>query len=208
MKSDVGEFHERCNFRVECRFLQPKVFRLRVGELGLSVVAHGEIEGLGTSPHFKAKDERGQTLADVSLGDATRSFGHAEAFAHLAHWAYEHFAAELVPLAVGHRVVHGGLTFSEPTLIDAAVMTTLEQLIPLVPLHQPYNLEAIKAVMRLWPDLPQVACFDTAFHCGRAQVTERFSLPDELFRRGVPLWVPWAIVRMHCWPFAPLCSRP
>ncbi len=148
------------------------------------MVAHGEIEGLGTSPHFKAKDERGQTLADVSLGDATRSFGHAEAFAHLAHWAYEHFAAELVPLAVGHRVVHGGLTFSEPTLIDAAVMTTLEQLIPLVPLHQPYNLEAIKAVMRLWPDLPQVACFDTAFHCGRAQVTERFSLPDELFRRG------------------------
>ena len=89
----------------------------------LNVVAHGEIEGLGASAHFKAKDQRGRTLADVSLGDSTRSFGHAEAFAHLAHWAYEHFADELVPLAVGHRVVHGGLTFSEPTLIDAAVMT-------------------------------------------------------------------------------------
>ena len=127
----------------------------------LSVAAHGEIEGLGTSAHFKAKDDRGQTLADVSLGDPTRSVGHAEAFAHLAHWAYEHFADELVPLAVGHRVVHGGLTFKEPTLIDAAVMTTLEQLIPLAPLHQPHNLEVIKAVMRLWPDLPQVACFDT-----------------------------------------------
>ena len=89
---------------------------------------------------------------------------------------------------MGHRVVHGGLTFSEPTLIDAAVMTKLEQLIPLVPLHQPHNLEAIKAVMQLWPDLPQVACFDTAFHRGRAQVTERFGLPDELFRRGACRW--------------------
>lgn len=154
----------------------------------LSVVAHGQIEGLGGSAHFKAKDQCGQTLADVSLGDGASSFGHAEAFAHLAHWAYEHFAAELVPLAVGHRVVHGGLTFREPTLIDAAVMTKLEQLIPLVPLHQPHNLKAIKAVMRLWPDLPQVACFDTAFHRKRAMVTERFGLPEELFRRGVRRW--------------------
>ena len=98
-----------------------------VADVDLSVVAHGEIEGLGASAHFKAKDQRGQALADMSLGDSTRSFGHAEAFAHLAHWAYEHFAAELVPLAVGHRVVHGGLTFSEPTLIDAAVMKKLSE---------------------------------------------------------------------------------
>jgi acetate kinase len=154
----------------------------------LNVVAHGEIEGLGASAHFKAKDGRGRTLADVSLGDSTSSFGHAEAFAHLAHWAYENFANELVPLAVGHRVVHGGLTFRTPTLIDAAVVTRLEQLIPLAPLHQPHNLVAIKAVMRLWPDLPQVACFDTGFHRGRARVTERFGLPDELFRRGARRW--------------------
>jgi acetate kinase len=154
----------------------------------LGVVARGEIEGLGTSAHFKAKDQRGQMLADVSLGNSTRSVGHAEAFMHLAHWAYEHFAEELVPLAVGHRVVHGGATFGEPTLIDAAVMTKLEQLIPLVPLHQPHNLKGIRAVMQLWPDLPQVACFDTAFHRGRAQVTERFGLPDELFRRGARRW--------------------
>jgi hypothetical protein len=73
----------------------------------LNLVAHGEIEGLGASAHFKANDERGRTLADVSLGDPTRSFGHAEAFAHLAHWAYEHFADELVPLAVGHRGSRG-----------------------------------------------------------------------------------------------------
>jgi len=159
-----------------------------VADQNLSVVARGEIEVLGMSAHFKARDQRGQTLADVSLGDSTRSFGHAEAFMHLAHWAYEHFADELVPLAVGHRVVHGGLWFSEPTLIDAGVVTRLEQLIPLVPLHQTLNLNAIKAVMRLWPDLPQVACFDTAFHRKRAEVTERFGLPEELFRRGVRRW--------------------
>ena len=158
------------------------IFVLNAGSSSLKFSVYGladqDLERGGTrgdrragrvAPHFKAKDERGQTLADVSLGDSTRSFGHAEAFAHLAHWAYEHFADELVPLAVGHRVVHGGLTFSEPTLIDAAVVTKLEQLIPLVPLHQPHNLEAIRAVMRLWPDLPQVACFDTAFHRGRAR---------------------------------------
>jgi acetate kinase len=80
------------------------------------------------------------------------------------------------------------MAFAEPTLVDSAVVTKLEQLIPLVPLHQPHNLEAIRAVMRLWPDLPQVACFDTAFHRGRAQVTERFGLPDDLFRRGARRW--------------------
>ena len=175
----------------------------------LNLVAHGEIEGPCASAHFKAKDERGRTLADVSLGDPARNVGHAEAFAHLVHWAYEHFADELVPLAVGHRVVHGGLTFSEPTLIDAAVVTKLEQLIPLVPLHQPHNLKAIKAVMQLWPDLPQVACFDTAFHRGRARVTERFGLPDELLRRGARRWGFHGLsLRVHRRPFAPPCSRP
>lgn len=159
-----------------------------VADKDLSMVARGEIEGLGATAHFKAKDECNRTLVDVSLGDSTRRFGHAEAFTYLAHWAYERFADELVPLAVGHRVVHGGLAFSEPTLIHAAVMTKLERLFPLVPLHQPHNLEAIRAVMRLWPDLPQVACFDTAFHRGRAVVTERFGLPDELFRRGARRW--------------------
>lgn len=159
-----------------------------VADQEFSLVVHGEIEGLGASAHFKAKDQRGQTLADVSLGDPTRGFGHMEAFTHLGHWAFEHFVDELVPLAVGHRVIHGGLAFSEPTLIDAAVMAKLEQLSPLLPLQQPHNLKAIKAVMKLWPDLPQVACFDTAFHRGRAQVTERFGLPDELFRRGARRW--------------------
>lgn len=154
----------------------------------LSLEARGQIEGLGTSPHFKAKDRQGQLLADAALTGAEAELGHLEAFAHLAHWAREEYGSRLTPVAVGHRMAHGGLDFIQPTRIDAEVVAKLEQLIPLVPLHQPHNLEAVKAVMRLRPDLPQVACFDTAFHRGRAPVTERFGLPDDLFRRGLRRW--------------------
>ena len=79
-------------------------------------------------------------------------------------------------------MAHGGLEFARPTLIDAEVMTKLEQLVPLVPLHQPHNLAAVRGVMRLRPDLAQVACFDTAFHRTKPKVAERFGLPDEMFR--------------------------
>ena len=81
-----------------------------------------------------------------------------------------------------------GWQFTEPTLIDAEVVTKLEQLIPLVPLHQPHNLAAVRGVMQLRPDLPQVACFDTAFHRTKPKVADRFGLPDELFQRGVRRW--------------------
>jgi acetate kinase len=154
----------------------------------IKLVARGQIDGLGDSPHFTAKDQRGQTLADGPPGSTTGDFGHAEAFEYLAHWTHKHFASQLTPIAVGHRVVHGGASFTQPRLINAAVLAELEQLIPYAPLHQPHNLRAIKTVMRLRPDLPQVACFDTAFHRGRARVTERFALPDELFRRGARRW--------------------
>jgi acetate kinase len=154
----------------------------------LQLEAGGQIEGLGTSPRFKAKDRQGSVLADVNLSASGEKVGHPEAFSHLAGWIREHFRGTLTPLAVGHRVVHGGLDFVEPTLIDAQVMAKLEQLVPLVPLHQPHNLAAIRGVMKLAPDIPQVACFDTAFHRGRASVSERFGLPDELFQKGLRRW--------------------
>ena len=154
----------------------------------MDVVARGQIEGLGTTPKFKAKDGAGRQLADEQLAAASSKFGHEEAFAHIAEWAAANYRDELTPAAVGHRVVHGGLDFAEPTLIDDRVMAKLEQLTPLVPLHQPHNLNGIRAVMKRLPKLPQVACFDTAFHRGRALVTERLGLPDEFFRRGVRRW--------------------
>lgn len=166
--------------------LKFSVYSVLERELHLEV--RGQIEGLGTSPHFKAKDGQGIVLADVDLGDSPKDFGHKQGFAHLAGWLRERYGGRLVPIAVGHRMAHGGSDFIAPTRIDDQVMKKLEALVPLVPLHQPHNLAGVKAVTSLRPDLPQVACFDTAFHRGRAQVTERFGLPDDLFQRGVRRW--------------------
>lgn len=153
-----------------------------------ALVARGQIEGLGSRPHFKAKDPQGQVLADLDIEPADGRYGHTEAFEQLAQWFRRQFAEKLTAVAVGHRVAHGGEHFTEPTLIDENVFRQLESLTPLVPLHQPHNLAAIKAVMHMRPDLPQVACFDTAFHGGRAGVTLRFGLPDTLYRRGIRRW--------------------
>lgn len=150
----------------------------------LELRSHGQIEGLRSSPRFKAKDNRGTVLSDVSL----KKVSYPETIDYLSKWIRAEFRESLMPIAVGHRVVHGGLEFAEPVVIDAAVMAKLEGLVPLAPLHQPHNLEAIRAVAKMRGDLPQVACFDTAFHRDRAIVTERFGLPDELFQMGVRRW--------------------
>jgi acetate kinase len=80
------------------------------------------------------------------------------------------------------------MDFAEPVIVDDGTVDSLDRLVPLAPLHQPHNLTVIKAVRRMRPDVPQVACFDTAFHRGRAIVTERFGLPNEMFKQGVRRW--------------------
>src|SRR5436190_4346134 len=159
-----------------------------VADESLILESRGQIDGLGTSPHFKARDAKSTVFADLDLKSTSKTFGHAEGFAHLARWMREQFGTKLSPMAVGHRMVHGGQDFIQPTIITDAVLAKLEQLIPLVPLHQPHNLAGVKAVIQLRPDLAQVACFDTAFHQGRARVTERFGIPDTLFQRGLRRW--------------------
>jgi acetate kinase len=167
--------------------LKFSIYKVEADELPM--VARGQVEGLGTSPHFKAKDPAGVTMADADVATTSAgSFTHQEAFAYLAGWMRDRYKQELMPMAVGHRMAHGGLDFVGPTMIDEAVLAKLEKLIPLVPLHQPHNLAGVKAVTALRPDLPQVACFDTAFHRGRAEVTERFGLPDDMFQRGLRRW--------------------
>jgi acetate kinase len=159
-----------------------------VGQPELELVARGQIEGLGTSPRFKVKNKQGEIIADAPVLSPSGKVGHTEAFAHLADWARENYAGAYRLIAVGHRVVHGGPKFSEPTLITTDVMRELEQIVPLAPLHQPHNLAGIKAVSQLRPDLSQVACFDTAFHRNRPSVSERFGLPNDLFEQGVRRW--------------------
>jgi acetate kinase len=86
---------------------------------------------------------------------------------------------------VGHRVVHGGVQFTGPTVVTPQVIAELKRLIPLAPLHQPHNLAAIEAVLERSPDVPQVACFDTSFHRSQSEVAELVPLPDEICRKGV-----------------------
>jgi acetate kinase len=87
--------------------------------------------------------------------------------------------------AAGHRVVHGGAALTAPVLVDAAVLTAIEAAVPLAPLHNPHNLSAIRALMRLAPNLPQVACFDTAFHATNPEVAYRYALPPAEAARGL-----------------------
>jgi acetate kinase len=93
--------------------------------------------------------------------------------------------ARLEVAAVGHRVVHGGTRFTAPVRLDAATIGALRDLIPLAPLHQPHNVAAIEAVAAALPDLPQVACFDTAFHATMPEVAARFALPETYWQKGI-----------------------
>jgi acetate kinase len=94
-------------------------------------------------------------------------------------------AGEIEPVAAGHRVVHGGDAFTHPVLVDSSVLSGLEKLVPLAPLHQPHNLAAIRALAHTRPGMPQVACFDTAFHANQPEVARRIALPREFHDAGV-----------------------
>jgi acetate kinase len=102
----------------------------------------------------------------------------------LLQWCRHQFNGQHV-IAVGHRVVHGGDRYSAPVLIDSVVISELQRLVPLAPLHQPHHLSAIAAVSKLYPGLPQVACFDTAFHHTQPGVATAFALPHSLSTEGV-----------------------
>jgi acetate kinase len=90
-----------------------------------------------------------------------------------------------LPTAVGHRVVHGGPDYSEPTLVDDTVIERLETFSPLAPLHQPNNLGPIRTLRQRQPQLPQLACFDTAFHRGHPEIADRYALPERFYQEGV-----------------------
>lgn len=142
--------------------------------------ARGQVEGIGTAPRLSVKDENGESLAkqDVAARDGK------EALDALATWLRSKYGGSRV-LGVGHRVVHGGARFTGPTKLNAEVLRELYQLVPLAPLHQPYNLGAIEAVSERLPGIPQVACFDTSFHRGQPAVAELIPLPRELRQQGL-----------------------
>ena len=143
-----------------------------------SLLFKGQIEGIGTAPHLAANDADGASIADKRWPHGDNPT-HEALFESLIGWMETHLGGEM-PAAVGHRVVHGGTAFAGPTRVNAAVLDALQSLCPLAPLHQPHNLAAIRAIAALSPSLPQVACFDTAFHHDLPLVAQRFALPREL----------------------------
>ena len=159
--------------------LKFRVFESAARE-GWRVAARGQIEGIGSSPRFSARDGAGEHVADHDVD--VRDARHAVDL--LGQWLRSKYGGSRV-VGVGHRVVHGGAWFAGPTVINAQVLRELRALSPLAPLHQPHNIAAIEAVAERIPGVPQVACFDTSFHRGRSAVAELVPLPKDVRESGV-----------------------
>lgn len=143
----------------------------------------GQIDGIGTNAtKLVARDRAGEKIADQAIvGEAV---SHDQAFDALLKW-FQATQAGWQIVVVGHRVVHGGDLYSQPTVVDAQVLEHLTGFIPLAPLHEPHNVAGIRALQALLPSVPQVACFDTAFHRSQPEVAQLFGLPRALTAEGI-----------------------
>ena len=142
----------------------------------------GQMDGIGSRPRLRANDATGDVMADraypiESVPDVPAALMLASA------WLRDEL--QLSPLAVGHRVVHGGPDYDRPVLIDHGVIAHLERFTALAPLHQPHNLAPIRSLLVNFPALPQVACFDTAFHRNHDEVADYYAIPRRLYDEGI-----------------------
>jgi acetate kinase len=153
---------------------------------GLELICRGSIEGIGSETgRFHARDKNSNAIENKTLrGLRGPVLRHEGALERLGVWLEERGLGGTLS-AVGHRVAHGGEHFAGPVQINEAVLEQLEDLVPLAPLHQPHNLAAVKAVAMMRHELPQVACFDTAFHRTQPAVAQAFALPRELSAVGI-----------------------
>lgn len=146
-----------------------------------TLLCYGQVDGVGHNAQFRVHDARDREIHNVQLGPLT---DHAHALEHLLNWtasAYKEYSLK----AIGHRVVHGGASYLQPQCIDDEVITKLEALIPLAPLHQPHHIAAIKAISSRYPHTLQVACFDTAFHHTQPDIATHFALPRAITEASV-----------------------
>ncbi|MCU0894272.1 MAG: acetate/propionate family kinase [Rhodospirillales bacterium] len=148
------------------------------------LVLKGQLEGIGSDPSFAAKDAAGEVIDEHDEWPRGSDLDHAGAIDFILKRLGEK-QPEVEIVAAGHRVVHGGLAYDRPVSVDDSVLEALAELIPLAPLHQPHNLAGIRAVAAADPDLPQVACFDTAFHRGKPLAAEIFALPRTMTAAGI-----------------------
>lgn len=146
-------------------------------------VAHGKIEDIGEAPHFTGYDQTGARATERRWQQG-EAMSHEALLSPLLDWIGQHRAGDSL-VAAGHRVVHGGTEFVAPVLIDDDTMAALDRLTPLAPLHQKHNLTPIRAIMKLRPELPQVACFDTGFHHAMPEHAKSLALPARYAGAGV-----------------------
>jgi acetate kinase len=150
---------------------------------GLARIADGAIDGVGTEPRFRARDERGVEVAQFRWPQGAGR-GHEELLGHLISWVESHVGAQTLA-AAGHRVVFGGSAYQAPARVGPEMLQRLEAMVPFMPLHLPHNLAPIRALASTHPGLAQVACFDTAFHQTLPPVERRFAIPRALTQAGV-----------------------
>ncbi|UEM08491.1 acetate kinase [Bradyrhizobium barranii subsp. barranii] len=142
----------------------------------------GQMDGIGSRPRLRASGPSGDPMADRAYPiEAVPDVPAAMAVA--GDWLRDEL--RVTPIAVGHRVVHGGPDYSRPVLIDHGVVARLERFVTLAPLHQPHNLAPIRSLLANFPTLPQVACFDTAFHRTHDAVADHYAIPHQLHAEGV-----------------------
>ncbi|MGB5063371.1 MAG: hypothetical protein WBQ37_06360, partial [Candidatus Competibacter sp.] len=154
------------------------VFALPANGGELKLVCRGLQENIGDdNPRFTAFDQAGKVVIDIQpTPPVSGVYHHQAALRDLLAWLRDSPDLPDV-IAVGHRVVHGGEEYSDPQILTPEIIARLEAFVPLAPLHQPHNLAGIRAIGAVQPDLPQVACFDTAFHFGQPELAQLFALP-------------------------------
>jgi acetate kinase len=152
----------------------------------LDLVCRGQLDGIGSQPSFAAKNSKGEVI-ETRTWNGERPLEREEALKFVIAWLERHEAG-LKIVAVGHRVVQGGVAHEQPTLVDEKVLRELEKLIPIVPLHQPFELDAIRTLAKAYPRLPQVAVFDTSFHRTMPQIAQRYALPAAVLGEEIRHW--------------------
>lgn len=146
---------------------------------GVTLLASGKVEGLGLSPRFHARIGE-----SVNISHQLSAGNHVDATQSIVAWLQESFPQATIA-AIGHRIVHGGTHYCEPMQINPELLKKLETFIPLAPLHQPHNIAGVKAAQKAFPNVCQIACFDTAFHRGHTFVNEAYALPRKYYDQGI-----------------------
>ncbi len=151
-------------------------FRVLGAETALPVLLDGRVTGIGSRPELKLDDQKPRALDESTDQTAAIELVLDQVQSEDRRWRL---------VAAGHRIVHGGEEFRQPVRLDAGCLERLERYTPLAPLHQRHNLAAVRVLAGREPDLPQVGCFDTAFHADHDAVTHSYALPDQLRAAGI-----------------------